>query len=94
VLARGFAGGHYIPLNGMEGSFTTFSPDEAAVAYAESLAFVEYIVDTYGFSDVVRILHRIAEGSSTEMALRNTIHSGYDGLEADLAAWLKNKYGA
>lgn len=93
VLARGFSTGHYIPLNGLEGSFTTFSPDEAAIAYAESLAFVEYIVDTYGFSDIVRILHRIAEGSSTETALRSTIHSGYAGLESELTAWLKGKFG-
>lgn len=93
VLARGFAGGHYIPLNGMEGPFTTFSTGEAQVAYAESLAFVEYIVETYGFSDVVRILQRIAEGSSTEVALRSTVHTGYAGLETDLTAWLKSKYG-
>jgi len=93
VLARGFATGHYIPLNGMEGSFGSFSADEAAVAYVESLAFVEYIVETYGFSDIVRILGRIAQGSSTETALRATIREGYAGLEAELAAWLKKKYG-
>lgn len=93
VLARGFADGAYIPLNGLEGSFANFSQPEAAIAYVESLAFVQYIVSTYGFSDVVRILERIAEGSSTEVALRSTVHSGYAGLEADVTAWLKKTYG-
>lgn len=93
VLARGFATGHYIPLNGMEASFTSFSPAEAQIAYAEALAFVEYLDATYGFSDLVRILQRIAEGSSTEVALRATIHSGYSGLEEELTAYLKKQYG-
>jgi len=93
VLAQGFAAGAYIPLNGLEGSFGNFSAPEAAIAYVESLAFVTYIVHTYGFSDVVRILQRIAEGSSTEVALRATIHSGYDGLQSDVTAWLKKTYG-
>lgn len=93
LLYRGFSTGHFIPLNGMEGPFTSFSSDEAQVAYAESLAFVEYINETYGFSDLVRILQRIAEGASTETALRNTVHDGYAGLEGQLTAYLKSKYG-
>lgn len=93
VLAQGFAAGAYIPLNSLEGSFGNFSEQEAQIAYVESLAFVQYIVETYGFSDVVRILERIAEGSSTEVALRSTVHSGYAGLESDVTAWLKKTYG-
>ncbi|MDP9268676.1 MAG: peptidase MA family metallohydrolase [Acidobacteriota bacterium] len=93
ILARGFASGNFIPLNGMEGSFTTFSAPEARLAYAESLAFAERINDTYGFSDLVRILQRIAEGSSTEAALRATIHSGYSDMEGEMAGYLKGKYG-
>lgn len=93
VMAQGFATGHFIPLNGMEGSFMSFGKDESAVAYAESLAFVEYISEKYGFSDVVRILQRIAEGASTEAALRATVHDGYSGLEGELGPYLKGKYG-
>jgi len=93
TLALGFATGHYIPLNGMEGSFATFSTPEALLAYAESLAFAERINDTYGFSDLVRILQRIGEGASTEAALRATIHSGYSEMEGEMAAYLKGKYG-
>jgi len=82
-----------IPLNVLEGSFLHFSGAEANVAYAESLAAVSYINDSYGMSDVQRILQRISQGSSTEAALRETIHSDYGQFESDLARYLADRYG-
>jgi hypothetical protein len=70
-----------------------FSTPEATLAYAESLAAAEYIRDTYGLSDLPRILDRLAQGSSTEAALRATIHADYRQLRDDLARWLKDRYG-
>ena len=92
-LAQLFKSQHNIPLNVLEGSFLRFSGTEAYVAYAESLAAVAYINDTYGMSDIQRILQRISQGSSTEAALRATIHSDYGQLESDLARYLADKYG-
>jgi Flp pilus assembly protein TadD len=92
-LARLFKSQHNIPLNVLEGSFLQFSGAEAYVAYAESLAAVSYINDSYGMSDVQRILQRISQGSSTEAALRATIHSDYGQLESDLSRYLTDKYG-
>ena len=60
---------------------------------AESLAAVSLINDSYGLSDVQRILERISQGSSTEAALRATIHSDYGQLESDLARYLADRYG-
>jgi hypothetical protein len=82
-----------LPLNALEGSFLRLSGREAAVAYAESLAAVSYINDSYGMSDVQRILQRISQGNSTEAALRATIHSDYGQFETDLAKYLADKYG-
>jgi tetratricopeptide (TPR) repeat protein len=82
-----------IPLNALEGSFLSFSGSQAYLAYAESLAAVSYINDSYGMSDIQRILERISQGSSTEAALRATIHSDYGQFEADLAKYLADKYG-
>ena len=92
-LAQLFKAQHNIPLNVLEGSFTRFSGVEAYVAYAESLAAVSYITDSYGMSDLQRILQLISQGSSTEAALRATIHSDYGQLESDLARYLSDKYG-
>ena len=70
-----------------------FSNVEASVAYLESLAAVEYISDTYGMSDVQRILQRIGEGSSAEAALRATVHTDYGQLESEVGRYLASKYG-
>ena len=93
ALSQLFQDSNEIPFNVLEGSFMQFSSPQATLAYAESLAAVEYIRDTYGMSDVPRILERLAQGSSTEAALRASIHSDYRQLRDDLARWLKDKYG-
>ena len=93
LLAEIFRTQREIPLNALEGSFMAFSSVHATVAYEESLAAVQYINDTYGMSDLQRILERLGQGSSTEAALRATIHSDYGQLEADTGKYLNSKYG-
>ena len=92
-LAQLFTAGNEIPYNVLEGSFMSFSTPQVIVAYAESLATTEYIRDTFGMSEVARILERLAQGSSTESALRASIHSDYRRLPDDMARYLKEKYG-
>jgi hypothetical protein len=93
-LATLYTAQRQIPLNTLEGSFMRFSTVEAYVAYMESLAAVQYVADTYGMSDVLRILQRIGEGSSAEAALRATIHSDYGRLEEEVGKYLADKYGS
>jgi hypothetical protein len=69
-----------------------FSGAEATLAYDESLAAVQYIIDTYGMSDVQHILKMLGEGSSTEVALRTTIHSDYQHLDYEVRQYLVNRY--
>ncbi len=92
-LAELYRTQHEIPLNALEAGFMRFSPMEATVAYEESLAAVQYIIDTYGMSDVQRVLKRLGEGSSTEAALRAVIHSDYGQLEEEVGKYLAGKYG-
>jgi len=63
------------------------------VAYAESLAAAEYIRDTYGMGEIQHLLERLGQGSSTEAALRGTIHGDYRQLRDDMARWLADRYG-
>ena len=92
-LAQLYAAQRAIPFNMLETSFMRFSSMEAVLAYDESLAAVQYIDETYGRSDLKRILQRLAEGSSTEAALRSTIHSDYGHLEIEVGKYLVDKYG-
>ncbi len=92
-LAELFKAQHEIPFNALEGSFMRFSPMEAILAYDESLAAVQFIIDTQGASDLQRILQRLAEGNSTETALRATIHDDYGQLQGEVGKYLSSKYG-
>jgi tetratricopeptide (TPR) repeat protein len=93
LLGHLFGTEHEVPLNSLEGSFLNLDTNAAAIAYAESLAALEYINDTYGMSDIRRLLGRIGEGASTESALRSTFNVGYGQFEQDIATFLRNKYG-
>jgi tetratricopeptide (TPR) repeat protein len=92
-LAQLFAAGSEIPFNVLEGSFMRFSAPEAITAYAESLAAAEYIRDAYGIGEVARILQLLSQGSSTEAALRSTIHADYRQLRDEMTRQLKERYG-
>jgi hypothetical protein len=70
-----------------------FTGIEATLAYDESLAAVQYINDTYGMSDLRRVLERLGQGSSTEAALRATIHTDYGQLETEVGKYLIGRYG-
>ena len=92
-LAQLYAAQKEIPFNMLESSFMRFTAGEAVLAYDESLAAVLYIDDVHGRADLRRILERLAEGSSTEAALRSTIHSDYGQMENELGKYLVDKYG-
>lgn len=94
ALARLFKADREIPLNSIEGGFSTFSTGEATLAYAESLATVSYIRDQYGMSDVLRILEKLGHGESVESALRSTIHCDYRQLQEETGAALIHQFGA
>jgi tetratricopeptide (TPR) repeat protein len=92
-VAQLFANGNEIPFNMLEGSFMNFSAAEANVAYAESLAAADFLRDVYGMGEIARVLELLSQGSSTEAALRATVHSDYRQLRDELARQLKEKYG-
>jgi tetratricopeptide (TPR) repeat protein len=92
-LAALFKREQEIPLNSLEGGFFSLSGMQAALAYDESLATVGYIRDSYGMSDVLRILDRIGHGDSTESALRSTIHCDYRQLQAEVGTSLLRQFG-
>ncbi|HET6844772.1 MAG TPA: peptidase MA family metallohydrolase [Candidatus Angelobacter sp.] len=91
-LAALYTSGNQIPLNRLEGPFESFSAPEAFVAYAESLAAAEYMRNQYGMAELAELLRRLGQGESVESALRATIHTGYSGLEAEIAGYLKKSY--
>jgi tetratricopeptide (TPR) repeat protein len=77
-----------IPFPVLEGSFTRFSNLQAEVAYAESLAAVEFLRDRYGLGEITRMVESIGSGEPSEQALRNSTGLDYSSLEKRLAEYL------
>jgi tetratricopeptide (TPR) repeat protein len=92
VLVQIYDAGQAAPLGRLEGSWMGLSPDMARYAYAWALANVEYIVETQGMSDIERILEGIAQGGTTEQALRDVLHDSYDDFAQAAAEYLKKNY--
>jgi hypothetical protein len=84
-----FQSGNQVPLQSLESSFIGLNSNQAAVAYIESLAYVEYIRDTYGINRVGDIMRALAEGQSPEEALKSSIHDDYAQLEEEFARHLR-----
>jgi tetratricopeptide (TPR) repeat protein len=79
-------------LGALERSWTRLPSEDAAYAYAWSLANVETIVQTNGMTDMERILDRIAAGISTEEALHQVLHEDYDEISQATVEYLKKTY--
>jgi tetratricopeptide (TPR) repeat protein len=88
-LGKLFAGGHQAPLEALEGSFIGYNTGQAAVAYIESLAYVEYIRDTYGINRLSDMMRYLSEGESPEEALKSAIHDDYSQLEEEFSRHLR-----
>jgi tetratricopeptide (TPR) repeat protein len=83
-----------VPLRALEKSFLGFSRIQAVQAYDESLAAAAFIRDTYDMSDIRRILEHLAQGGTTEDALRDVLHLDYAQFEREFAIYLTEKYGS
>jgi tetratricopeptide (TPR) repeat protein len=92
VLVRVYDAGQAAPLGQLEGSWMGLPGGVARYAYAWALANIEYIVETNGMGDVERILDHIAEGSSTEDAVKDVLHDDYGDLMRSTSAYLQKNY--
>ena len=93
ILVQVYDAKQAMTLGELEGSWMKLPSDIAAYAYAWALANIEYIVRVDGMGDVERILNRIAEGSSIEVAIQEVLHSNYDELTLATVNYLKKTYG-
>jgi tetratricopeptide (TPR) repeat protein len=93
-LAQLYKNGSQMPLQSLEKSFLGFSRTQAILAYDESLAAATFISDTYGMSDVRRILEHLGQGGSTEDALRDVLRLDYPQFEQEFALYIAQKYGS
>jgi tetratricopeptide (TPR) repeat protein len=80
------------PLKALEGSWADFSGMQAGMAYAWSLAAVEYIVSNSGMWGVERLLESLAAGTRIEPALGSALQTNYVDLDRSTADYLRRTY--
>ncbi len=79
-------GGGLMPLSALGGEFPTTS-DRAALAYAESVSALDFLVRTHGPSALERMVTAYAAGGSDDEAFRAALGTDVAGFQA---AWLKD----
>ncbi len=87
-LAQLFHEGKQAPLRHLEGSFMRFSPAQAQLAYAESLAATEYLRSAYGMYALRRMLDLLNDGEGPEAALSHAVQANYAEFERGLGSYL------
>jgi tetratricopeptide (TPR) repeat protein len=93
-LARAFAKNQTIPFDDLEGSFLELPQDKVGMAYAKSLAAVEYLRDTYGMPEIRRLLKLMATHPDFSSLLQDELRLTYPTLEQDVAAYIQKRYGS
>lgn len=81
-----------LPAEALEGSFLGLPGGSAEIAYAFSLALVEYLVRVHGPGDLQRLLDRITTEPSTEAALHSVYRLDYAELQQEAARYLRKTY--
>jgi tetratricopeptide (TPR) repeat protein len=77
------------PLSELEGPFLGLGPAMATWAYQESLLAVEFLVKTYGLSDVQSLLTRMGQAGSFEAASKETLRRDYTELQQEFEDYVR-----
>ncbi len=92
-LARALVAGKGPAFASLEGPFVNLPPDQVPLAYAKSLAALEYIRDVFGMGEVRRILRQLPS-SDLSTVLQDEVRMNYSTFEAEVANYVVKKYGS
>ena len=92
-LARAFAAGKTPAFTALEGPFVGLSADQVPLAYAKSLAALEYLREVFGMGEVHRML-KLMPSSDFTTVLQNEARMSYADLEEEVANYVAKKYGS
>jgi tetratricopeptide (TPR) repeat protein len=92
-LAKTMSSGQTAPFASLEGAFMNLPADQAQIAYAKSLAALEYLRDTFGMGEVRRILRMLAT-EGFEQAIKDEVRMTYPDFEDEVTKYLMKKYGS
>ena len=92
-LARSMTAGKIPAYSSLEGSFVGLPADQAILAYAKSLAALEYLRDTFGMGEVRRMLRQMAT-MDFNAVLQDEVRMSYPAFEDEVTRYILKKYGS
>jgi len=93
-LARAIAKGRLPSLPMLEGPFLNMPQDQVALAYAKSLAALEYLRSTFEMVAIRNLLKAMPSQPDFGILLQEELHLSYSEFEQEVANYVMKKYGA
>jgi len=93
-LAKAFASNKLPSFEALEPSFMSLPSDQVGLAYAKSLAAMEFLRDRYGMTGIRHLLQRVASSPGMDSLFQNEIHLSYENFEHEVANYVVKRFGA
>jgi tetratricopeptide (TPR) repeat protein len=94
ALARALKSGQTPPFDILEASFFDLPQEKVGMAYVKSLAALQYLRDTYGMSEIRRLLKMMATNPDFRSLLQSELRLTYSSLERNVDAYVEKRYGS
>ena len=92
-LAKAFVANKLPSFRALEPSFMSLPADQVGLAYAKSLAALEFRRDRYGMAEIRHLLTRIPSDPDMDSLFQNEIHLSYESFEHEVANYIVTRYG-
>jgi hypothetical protein len=93
ILRQAVASNLLIPINQLKTGFVNLKDNtKVKIAYAESLGFIEYLIDNYGFYTILDILNNFNNYSSLDELFTSVYNLDLSQLENSWLEQLKLEY--
>jgi hypothetical protein len=92
-LARAVATGRLPSFPSLEGPFLNMPQDQVALAYAQSLAALEYLRTTFDMVEIRNLLKAMPSQPDFGVLLQDELHLSYPAFEQEVANYIVKKYG-
>jgi hypothetical protein len=93
-LARAFIDDRLPTFAKLEGPFMGMSNDQVGLAYAKSLAALEYLRDIYSMGEIRRLLKLFPASSSVDSLFQDELRLNYSDFEQEVANYIVKRYGS
>lgn len=84
LFNRALPGDKLLALRDLERPFVSLPYSQASRAYRESLLAVDYLVNTYGISELQRLLELSGNSGSFEVAMKTVLKKNYGELQKEI----------